>query len=876
MAKKGAPRKETDGQAIARLLAGQGPMTSDEIVANLKVAGVRIDPDFDDDPEAWIDESLMDGDEQLVFALDDDRHVHLPTLLKDRHFTHRLTHDEIAHDMLVMLPDLVPLASFTGREEYHVLANDEAVFEISSEDPGIETTERGIPTQDGPRYGLLLPKGFFAGAKAGAGDLVEVRPTDDGWLIETVPAKSIKAPSKKLLTHLRNLVTEREEPLAIDSVVWQACTDLPAAFTELLPPLGDLLVQAGLSVSFERVARGGYDFEAAQAAGRARYLRQMYQLHDDEVKAVLAALVLFDLFMAELAGLMELGDSPPADFGGFGPFPGARETLTELTDVVVAQTFALEVLSFEPGTAAALVVFAGSMHEIAPRQSRVALRWLQAKALLQLGMIEEAEEAFNDAETLDPTWPLTLIDLARFANDRGNAERGLLLMQRAGAEPDDPLVEMLEQYRTPSRADIGRNDRCWCGSGRKYKQCHQHREQLPLEERTMWLYAKASMFVTEGLWRLEVIELAKARAAHWTGAQSMLEALKDGLVLDVLLFEGGALAAYLAERGSLLPADEFLLAEQWLLSPRSVYEIEEVSPGVGMLLRDLRSGDRIDISERTASTMVRRGTYICTRLMPVGHTMQIIGAVEPVDLRYRDSLIALLDDEPEAIELIEFLSRRFAPPVIRNTEGEDLVACEAVFEVADVDALVAALNDAYEPIESDKPIHGDEEGATDGEILVWHEHLEARGQNTIRAILTLADGELRIGTNSDERMDRVIDAVGRMRPGLVLISDERTPTDSPFVIAGSDAGGVTGGPSGMLDPSDPTMAAIMDEYIRGYETSWLDQEIPALAGLTPRQAAADPTRRPDLIALLASFDPDEERSGVMSAKRLRAALGLEQ
>ena len=874
MAKKGAPRKETDGQAIARLLARQGPMTSDEIVANLKAAGVRMDPDFDDDPEAWIDESLMDGDEQLVFALDDDRHVHLPTLLKDRHFTHRLTPDEIAHDMLVMLPDLVPLASFTGRDEYLFLENDEPVFEISSEDPGIETSERGIPTQDVPRYGLLLPKGFFAGAKAGAGDLVDVRPTDDGWLIETVPAKSIKAPSKKLLTYLRNLVTEREEPLAIDSVVWQACADLPAAFTELLPPLGDLLVQAGLTVRFERVARGGYDFEASQAAARARYLRQMYQLHDDEVKAVLAALVLFDLFMDEFGGLMELGDSPPADFGGFGPYPGARETLAELTDVVVAEAFALEVLSFDIGVAAAMVIFAVSMQEFAPRQSRVALRWLQAKALLQLGMIEEAEEALNDAETLDPTWPLTLIELARFASDRGDAERGLLLLQRAGAEPDDPLVEMLEEYRTPSRADIGRNDRCWCGSGRKYKQCHQHREQLPLEKRTMWLYAKASLFVTEGLWRLEVIELAKARAAHWTGAESMLDALQDGLVLDVLLFEGGALAAYLAERGSLLPADEFLLAEQWLLSPRSVYEIEEVSPGVGMLLRDLRSGDRVEISERSASTMVRRGTYICTRLMPVGDTMQIIGAVEPVDLRYRDSLIALLDDEPEAIELVEFLTQRFAPPVIRNTEGEDLVACEAVFAVSDVDALVAALNTAYEPIAMDKPIIGDEGSALDSETLVWHEHLEARGQNTIRAILTLTDGELRIGTNSDERMDRVIDAVGRMSPGLVLLSDERTPTDSPFAIAGSEAGGVMGGPSGMLDPSDPAMAAIMDEYIRDYETSWLDEEIPALAGLTPRQAAADPTRRPDLIALLASFDTDEDMPGMMSAKRLRAALGL--
>jgi preprotein translocase subunit SecA len=25
---------------------------------------------------------------------------------------------------------------------------------------------------------------------------------------------------------------------------------------------------------------------------------------------------------------------------------------------------------------------------------------------------------------------------------------------------------------TPSGAKIGRNDACWCGSGRKYKKCH--------------------------------------------------------------------------------------------------------------------------------------------------------------------------------------------------------------------------------------------------------------------------------------------------------------------------------------------------------------------------------------------------------------------
>jgi hypothetical protein len=80
----------------------------------------------------------------------------------------------------------------------------------------------------------------------------------------------------------------------------------------------------------------------------------------------------------------------------------------------------------------------------------------------------------------------------------------------------------------------------------------------------------------------------------------------------------------------------------------------------------------------------------------------------------------------------------------------------------------------------------------------------------------------------------------------------------------------------MLDQNDPAIVAAMEEYIRTYEENWLDDQIPALAGLTPREAAADPTRRQDLISLLASFDQDEEQPGMMSAKRLRAALGLKK
>jgi preprotein translocase subunit SecA len=43
------------------------------------------------------------------------------------------------------------------------------------------------------------------------------------------------------------------------------------------------------------------------------------------------------------------------------------------------------------------------------------------------------------------------------------------------AEADGPMAEALpvvEQRRVDEQDQIGRNDPCWCGSGKKYKKCH--------------------------------------------------------------------------------------------------------------------------------------------------------------------------------------------------------------------------------------------------------------------------------------------------------------------------------------------------------------------------------------------------------------------
>ena len=68
-------------------------------------------------------------------------------------------------------------------------------------------------------------------------------------------------------------------------------------------------------------------------------------------------------------------------------------------------------------------------------------------------------------------------------------------------------------------------------------------------------------------------------------------------------------------------------------------------------------------------------------------------------------------------------------------------------------------------------------------------------------------------------------------------------------------------PSDLVDANDPQIAAALDSFARASEAAWLDEAIPALRGLTPRQAAADPTRRDDLVRLLEEFAGFERVQG---------------
>ena len=853
-------------------------MTEDQLLGVLDADGIDLGPDAD----AMLAE-VLDEDTGPVVPLADERWAWIPALLDGRIFTHRLSEAEVTHDMIGWGPDLAPVSMLTEIDTYQRLADDSPITDVSPFLDGDVFAARGVPMTAVDNEGaLLLPPGHFAVLGVAAGDLVGLRVTTNGFEL----AKVGKTVSCNIGTKLASLLDERpDRPEMLDAAVWTVCADDDSAFREPTEPLGDLLAASGLACEGDWIACDGFDFAAWRAAGRIERIKARYQLDEDEALAVLVTVRLYEQtrdlveavqaaqdsgdtdHLTEIVARLAPRSEPLPSEGGQEPESDrttVRAALEFLADPAVAAAALAELTSEEEDSAVALGVFAESAEPLAPRAARPALRWLRAKAHEALADFEQAEATLHAAESLDPSWPLTLLSLARYASDRGDAERGLALLHRAGAPHDHELVQLLEGFRPAPRPDLGRNQRCWCGSGRKYKVCHLNREQLPLEQRAAWLYQKAGAGLLDGPFAPLLVETAQARAHFWDFPEALMVAIQDALVCDAVLFEGGAFADFLDTRGFLLPEDERLLVEQWLLVERSVHEVLDVSRGQGFTLRDVRTGDVHRVRERAASTQVKVGEFFCARVVPAGDTMQIFGGMEPVSLGEREGLMALLDDGPGPVELVAALSRRFAPPVLQNTEGEPLMICDARLRVDDPAALARALDDTYQR-EDDQP---------DG-TSVWLEHVVTHGMERIRAHVELRGDELHVHANSMTRFERVLATVRALDPSVIVLSDTREPAgDLRAVQRLAGRGPETS--ADLLDPAtDPAIAAALDEMARKHEESWLDEPIPALAGHTPRECADDPTRRPDLIRLLDSFPQDTDQPGTMSPARLRAALGLD-
>ena len=864
--------------AVIRLLT-ERPRTVEELAEALLGEGLRLGLR----PVEYVEDLFDEADEleQVVALVDDERLFWPPEVLSGAMFTHVISEPEVVHDLLRATPDLLPLGLLMALDGTGVPLSDGS--ELPTAMAGLDDellARRGVPVGLVSDDAWLLAPGWFTGAGIAAGDTVVVAVAEGRVRIsrrEVAAFDELRAARTRTVVHDLALATDAAGAHEIDVLVASAVESDPTLFTEPLPPLGELLEQSGFTIQGDYLCPPGVDLRAQRNAARVQRIVTVHRLAEDEAETVI---VLTDL-VGKTRGLQDalLGrgggvvpddlvdaliaadptdELPPSGSKRPTGRPTVRTALDRLAVPEVAEAAAAEILGLRVDDAPALELTADILEPMVSRQARPALRWLRAKAQERAGRVLDAEQSLEAAYSLDPQWEPVMQDLARFASDRGDVERGISLLHRAGVDADDRLLGLLENHRPPARGDLARNDPCWCGSGRRYKACHRGRERLDLPARANWLYDKAWMHLVDGPGRNLLLDVAQT----WAGERDprrLVEAFGEDVVIDLTLFEGGVFADFVATRGVLLPEDERLLAEQWLLVQRSVYEVEVVRRDRGFTARDIRTGDRHEVSERLATRQLKVGDLLLVRLVPDGRDTVIFGGIEVVDLARRDSLVALLDSDPDPVTLVEFIAAMHAPPTMLNADGGELVICEARLRLPDPEAVAAWLDTRL---------------VRDGDDVTprtWHEQVDSAGGTSIRASATLDGDELVLFTMSEERFDSLLDAMLAARPEVEVLEQQRRTMD--------DLGAIEPAPPGagsMIDPrdADPELAAALQDYVRGYEQRWLDEPIPALGGVTPRAAAADPTRRDDLVRLLDSFPADNGDPGQMSAARLRTDLGL--
>jgi hypothetical protein len=201
-----------------------------------------------------------------------------------------------------------------------------------------------------------------------------------------------------------------------------------------------------------------------------------------------------------------------------------------------------------------------------------------------------------------------------------------------------------------------------------------------------------------------------------------------------------------------------------------------------------------------------------------------------------------------------------SPPQLNNMEGDPLRFVEQTFR------LHVSPEEAFERLHDLAAVHGreelleratrDEQGRLVEIEFQWDKRLpNAPMDETIVATFTIRGDELLVETNSDRRARNAKAMVKRRLGDRAEYVGAKRTDPAEFLQRGGEEGGEEAGapPVGPV-PSTPEMEAFLREHMRKRWELWLDEEIPALDGETPRQAATSERGRELLEALLADYE----------------------
>ena len=421
--------------------------------------------------------------------------------------------------------------------------------------------------------------------------------------------------------------------------------------------------------------------------------------------------------------------------------------------------------------------------------------------------------------------------------------------------------------------DTGRNDPCPCGSGKKYKNCHLR--ELEAESAA----GSVADRVHKRDHTLVARMIAFAEGQHGPLFDTFDDADPEALqfLIPLALFHttiGDETIADAFARMATLDRDE----RRWLEAQRaawlSVWEIQSVQAGRAMTLRDRLTGEVREVIERKGTRTAVPHLHVLARIVDFDGASYIAGmnpiplmALEAEDvlacirsrLRVKRKLSQNRLRGPRAArivsdcwaDLVNARQEAAENRVITNTGGDPFVLVRDRYVFAEADGRT--VRDAV------LRLAGAVEDDPNGMIIIVHER-------TVVAEVELARDRLICMTNSLRRADAMREQIESSCGSLVHFIARDVTDPMSAALRGSSA------PAPPADPPPEALQALR-EWKDAYYEKWLDETVPALDGMTPRQAAAAGGRaRSRVVALLHDLEiremrlPPEERIDVSSLR----------
>jgi hypothetical protein len=421
----------------------------------------------------------------------------------------------------------------------------------------------------------------------------------------------------------------------------------------------------------------------------------------------------------------------------------------------------------------------------------------------------------------------------------------------------------------------GRNDPCPCGSGKKYKKCclaetfvadgreetarkrlvenllafynKQHRDTVEEAKEIFW-----NDFIPQDYLDGHALEIAYQNFFEWVTFDFIIDPDANKTLIDLYM-----------EQNKNLTQDEHVVLTKMKNSCISLYEVQQVFPEKGLLLKDLLMGGEFDVKEKAATRGLKRWDIFATRLLLIDGQYIMRGSVYPYHLNFKNRILEdimqtykeyreevpngtmdmFLKESGEIFNFHWYFPIQNPPPLpkLHTTTGEPLVLSKATFEISDRDTIDEAL----------PKIKGFEKHETG---YTWFDKRKHDGSATILGMVTIQDNRLFLECNSKKRLERGKKLIVKAMADAVVHKLDTFQDPMEAIKSHKE--------KKPLPPENEipmeVQKQLYNQYMQKHYEGWFQDRIPALDNKTPMEAIKTEQGKQKVIELLKLYENGEE------------------